>query len=185
MKDINLLPEDIKTPQEQVKSEKSSVSSVKIITIVIAVLALVGVSLILPKVYIITQNTRLDMINSSIESSKYDVVRLVNSGIAQITSEVNNKNNIVADIDKKNISVSEVLNIISSSTPKGCSLDKVTYSDRSVDIEGKTADPSIASELLSYLARIDTLHVNNTSIDTKDGKYNFKYSFSFGGKENK
>lgn len=185
MKDINLLPDDIRTPQESVKPKKSATSPVKVITIIVAIVALVGVSLILPKVYIITQNTRLDMINSSIESSKYDEVKAVNKQIADITGKLEVKNNIILDIDKKYSSVSQLLKFIGSSAPAGCSYENIVFNDGTLKIRGTVPDASKASEALSYMSRVDGLKVERTNITSKDNKVAFEFSFILTGKEGK
>jgi len=185
VKDINLLPDDIRTPQESVKPEKSASSPVKVITIIVAVVALVGVSLILPKVYIITQNTRLDMINSSIESSKYDEVKAVNQKIADIAEQLKVKNNIVLDIDKNYSSVSQLLKVIGSSAPAGCSYENITFNDGTLKIKGTVPDASKASEALSYMSRVDGLKIERTNITSKDNEVTFDFSFKLPGKEGK
>ncbi|HEY9063231.1 MAG TPA: hypothetical protein VIO64_22455 [Pseudobacteroides sp.] len=185
MKDINLLPDDIRTPQEPVKSEKSGVSTVKVVTLVIAVLALVGVSLVLPKVYIIMQNTRLDIINNNIDSNKFDEVKAVNSDIVKIKAEISKKNGIVIDIDNKNIMVGQIVNYISNSLTKGCTLDAIKFGDENLIIEGTTIDPMSATEFISYISRVDYLRVADSTIELKDGKYQFKYTFDIARKEGK
>jgi hypothetical protein len=185
VKDINLLPDDIKTPQESVKPEKSAASPVKIVTVIIAVVALVGVSLILPKVYIITQNTRLDMINSSIESSKYDEVKSVNQKIVKKTSQLKVKNDIILDIDKKYTSVSQLLKVVGSSAPAGCTYEGIDIGNGQLSIKGNVPDATKASEVLSYMSRIEGIQAKNTTIGTKDGKVTFDFSFTLPGKEGK
>lgn len=185
MKDINLLPDDIRTPQEPMKAEKSGVSTVKLVTLIIAVLALVGVSLILPKIYIIMQNTRLDMINNNIESDKFAEVKSVNADIVKIKSEVENKNNIVIDIDKNNTSVSQIVTYINNSVTKGCALDSIKIAKDELVIEGNTLDPMKATEFISYVSRIDYLQINDSSIELKDDQYKFKYSFTITRKDGK
>lgn len=185
MKDINLLPDDIRTPQESIKPEKTATSPVKIVTIIIAVVALVGVSLILPKVYIITQNTRLDMINSSIESEKYDEVKSVNKQIAEITSRLKFKNDIILDIDKNYTSVNQLLKVIGSSAPAGCKYESISISDRTLSVKGNVPDASKASEALSYMSRIEGLKAERTVIGTKDNIVTFEFSFKLLGKEGK
>ncbi|MDP4183060.1 MAG: hypothetical protein Q8942_18480 [Bacillota bacterium] len=185
MKDINLLPDDIRAPQEQLKPEKSGTSSVKIVTIIIAILALVGVSLILPKVYIITQSTRLDLTNKSIESSKYDEVKSVNSKIIEKASEIKVKNDVIMNIEKNYTSVSQILRMIGSSAPTGCNFDKIDFSEGTLNIQGKVPDASQASSFLSYLSRIDNLKVDSTKISTKDSSTQFDFSFILNGKDGK
>ncbi|KNY28203.1 PilN domain-containing protein [Pseudobacteroides cellulosolvens] len=185
MKDINLLPEDIRNPQEPVKVERQGVSKVKVVTLIVAILALVGVSLVLPKVYIIMQNTRLDMINENIESEKYNEVKAVNTDIVSIKSEISKKNNIVLDIDSKNILVGQIVSFIGNSVPKGCSLKTIKFTEGSLNVEGYSMDPIQATEFLSYISRIESVMVNNSSVELKDGKYEFKYELTItrkGGK---
>jgi len=183
VKDINLLPDDIRQPQEPIKTEKSGVSTVKVVTLVIAIIALVGVSLVLPKIYIVMQNTRLEMINNNIESDKFIEVKSVNADIANIKREVEKKNSIVIDIDSKSISVNQIVNYINNSVTKGCTIESVKMNENNIVIEGNAIDPLKATEFASYVSRIEYLQITESLVESKDDNYRFKYAFTITRKD--
>lgn len=184
MKDINLLPDDIRTSTEdQFKTQSSSRSPVKVIWIIVAALVLACVTFVLPKVWIITLNTQLDMTNKAIQSSTYNEVKTITGNMAKLEDKIRAKNEILTIIDNGTMSIAQILNIVNTSTPKGCELTKVEFNANKLVIEGKVTDGSKASGLLANIRRINNLTVSDTSVETKDGKYNFKYTFTFDGKD--
>jgi hypothetical protein len=58
-------------------------------------------------------------------------------------------------------------------------------SDGKLDIEGSTLDPMQSTEFLSLISRSDSLRAEKSSVEFKDGKYNFKYAFTIMGKDGK
>ncbi len=183
MKDINLLPDDIRSTEDQFKTESSSRSPVKVATIVIAAVVLVAVTFILPKVWIMTLNTQLDMTKKSIESATYNEVKAITSNMSKLEEKIKAKNEILTVIDNDTVSIAQILNIINVSTPKGCELTRVEFADNKLLVEGKVPDGNKASSLLANIRRINFLSVSDTSVTTKDGNYNFRYTFTFGGKD--
>lgn len=182
MKDINLLPDDIRNAEDQFKTQTASRPAVKVIWIVIASIVLVAVTFVLPKVWIITLNTQLDMTNEAIQSATYNEVKSITRNMGKLEQKINSKNQILTVIDNETISIAQVLNIISTSTPEGCTLESVNLTDNVLFIEGKVNDGGKASELLSNIRRINSLSVSNTSVESKEGYYTFKYNFTISRK---
>ncbi len=185
MKDINLLPDDIRDSEPQERDSGSGNSTVKVATIVIAVLILAGITFLLPKLWIIAQNARLDSINKSIEGSAYNEVKSVKSEIQRADDSLKAKNEIITSIDKQSLSIGQILNIVNSSTPDGCTLERVDFSDNKLTLQGRVSDGGRAAELLSNMGRINSLTVSSTSVQSKEGAYLFTYTFTFGEKEEK
>lgn len=183
MKDINLLPDDIRVSEDQFKTDSSSGSPVKVITIVIAVIVLIAATFVLPKVWIVVMNSQLADTNKAIESADYNGVKQIKSDIVKVQDTINLKNEIITDIDTNSVSVYSIFNTVGNSMPKGCSIEKISFAEKAVSIQGKADSGPKASEFLSNLNRMSSLKVTDSSIESKtDGTCNFRYAFTFDGK---
>ncbi len=182
MKDINLLPDDIKTSAEPFKAEKTNASPVKLITIIVASVVLIAATFVLPKFVLIAMNARLDSINKSIESTTYNEVKQIKSKTAHEANKIEAKNAVISVIDKDSYPMSQVMAIIKNSIPQGCTLERVNFEKNELIVEGKANSSIRAAELLTNIRRISSITVKTTSISDRDGIIIFKYNFYFGGK---
>ncbi len=182
MKDINLLPDDIKASAEPFKAEKTNASPVKLITIIVASVVLIAATFVLPKFVLITMNARLDSINKSIESATYNEVRLLKSKTVQEAGKIEAKNSIISVIEKDSSPMSQVMAIIKNSIPQGCTLERVNFENNELIVEGKATGSIKAAELLTNIRRISSITVKTTSVSDKNGIVGFKYNFYYGGK---
>jgi len=182
VKDINLLPDDIKNVPDQLGAEKSTGSSAKVIILVIAVAALLGVSLVLPKVYIATQEARISSLTKDIEDKRYNEVKTVMSDIKIMSEKVAAKYQLVDKIDNENIVMSKILNVVSMSTPQGTTIKNISLDGVLFTVEGTVANPISAAEVLSNLNRTSGINVMSNEISEDEEGYNFEYTFSLEGK---
>jgi len=182
VKDINLLPDDIKNVPDQLDTKKSTGTSAKVIILVIAVAALLGVSLVLPKVYISAQEARITSLTDEIESDKYDEVKTVMNNIKVMSEKVTSKYQLVDKIDSESVQISKILNVISLSTPQGTLIKSVDLNGVLFTVEGTVANPIAAAEVLANLGRINGINVASNVIDQRDNQYHFVYTFNLEGK---
>ncbi len=183
MKDINLLPEDIKASNENFKVEKSTASPVKLITIIVASVVLIAATFVLPRFILMALNAKLDATNKSIESATYNEVKQIKSKTIQETDRIVTKNTIISAIEKESYPMSQVIAIIKNSTPQGCTLERVNFDKYDLIVEGKATDSIKAAELLTNISRISSISVKSTTLTDNNGLQQFKYSFYFSGKE--
>ncbi|WP_010249678.1 PilN domain-containing protein [Acetivibrio cellulolyticus] len=189
MKDINLLPEDIKSTTSYAPSKPASSGiSAKVIIILILILAFVGATLVAPKLYIKSLEVSLSNVQKAIEDPKYDVVKKVNSDITKVSGVLKTKSDIMDTIDKKVYSINEILTTVNSVVPKGCKINRIEYEGTTLNISGNSDDSLAIAELVSKVQRLDfvkiaeditvdqtntftlKLVVGNVGVDGKEGK---------------
>ncbi|HOQ00672.1 MAG TPA: PilN domain-containing protein [Acetivibrio clariflavus] len=162
MKDINLLPEEIKSTTTYSPAESKSGSVVKAIVILFFILVVVGVTIAAPKFYIKTLERELDSINKEIESEKYEPVRQVRAKLDAINGVIASKGDIMDTIDKKAYPVNEVLVSLNSVTPQGCQITKITYSSNRLEINGIARDRMVVAEFVARINRLEFFNITGS-----------------------
>lgn len=159
MKDINLLPEDIKSTTSYTPSKPKAGVSPKAIVITVFVLLFIGATLVAPRFYISTLEGTLSGLKKEIEDPKYDEVKKVNADIKSITGVLSTKNQIMNAIDKKAYPINEVITTVSSVVPKGCKINRIEYEANVITISGNTDDAIAIAELVSRIQRLDFISI--------------------------
>jgi len=181
MKDINLLPEDIKSTTSYAPDKPKSGVSIKAIVVLIFILMFVGASLAAPTVYTRHLETTLSKIEDEIADPKYDPVKQVKKDIAAVSGTINSKNDVMNTVDLEAYPINEVLVVVKSVVPEGCSISKMEYSGTNLGIAGQVDSNIALAELVSKIQRLDFIEiVNNVTIE-KDNKFNL--TLSVGRKE--
>lgn len=180
MKDINLLPEDIKSTSSYTPAKPKSGISAKAIVVLLFILIFIGATLAAPTLYVRYLENTLSNIEKDIEDPKYDPVKKVKADIASVDGTINSKNDIMDTVDLKAYPINEVLVAVRSVVPKGCSISMMEYLGTNLKIAGK-ADNSIAiAELVSKIQRLDFVQIMNDI--TVDEKNTFNLELSVGRK---
>ncbi len=166
MKDINLLPEEIKSTTNYTPGNTKSGSPVKAIITGVFVLVVIGATLLAPKFYITSLQSSLDTINKEIESAKYDPVREVNAALDEVNGLISSKGDIMNTIDSVSYPVNEVLISLNSVIPQGCQITQLSYNSNKINIGGIASDRMVVADFLGRLQRLEFLSaVGNVSID--------------------
>ena len=181
MKDINLLPEDIKSTSGYTPSKSSSGATAKAIAIVIFILFFIGATILAPKLYIKTLESELSKVEKAIEDPVYDPVKKVRADLDSVNNTIKVKSDIMDTIDKKSYPINEVLVAVTSVVPRGCYINSMEYSGTNLKIYGK-ADNSIAiAELVSKIHRLDFIQITrDISVDNSN---TFSLEMDVGRKE--
>lgn len=185
MKDINLLPEDIKSTTISSPTGKTGSAgiSVKAVAIIIVVLLFIGSTLAAPKVYIMALEGNLAKVEKEINDPKYDTVKKVKADLATIDGVIASKSDVMSTIDTKAYPINEVLVAVNSVVPAGCKVSSMEYKGTDLKLVG-FADNSIAiAELVSKIQRLDFVEIkNDISVDQTN---KFSLEMSLGRKEGK
>ncbi len=169
MKDINLLPEDIKSTTTYSPADSKTGSPIKVIVIIVFILIVIGVTLIAPSIYTKALQSQLDSINKEIESEKYEPVRQVNAKLSTVNGLISSKGDIMDTIDKKSYPLNEVLVSLNGVIPQGCQITKVTYNSNKIDISGIARDRMAVAEFVARVHRLDFLNITGSvKIDTSN-----------------
>lgn len=183
MKDINLLPEDIKsTTVSSPNAKAGSIGiSAKAIAILVVVLLFIGASLAAPKVYIMALEANLAKVEKEIEDPKYDEVKKVRADLSAIDGVIGSKSDVMNTIDTKSYPINEVLVAVNGVVPAGCKITSMEYKGTDLKISGY-ADNSIAiAELVSKIQRLDFVEIKSDI--TVDQTNLFTLEMSLGRKE--
>lgn len=185
MKDINLLPEDIKSASSYSPGSSSSGIgvSLKVITVLVLIALLIGATLVAPKVYISKLEADLSKIEKYIEDSKFDEVKKVNADIAAVKSVLASKNDVMETVDKNIYPINEILIAVNNSIPRGTSLNRIEYRSNKITLVGFTEDALAIAELVAKINRLDSVEI--ASDITVDQTNKFTLDLIVGGKEGK
>lgn len=193
MKDINLLPEEVKSPGstnsfEAVKTEKKHVSAAGVF-ITVFVLLIMGASLVAPKAYLIYLEGISSGISQQLDSKAYQEVNMVNAQAAQLGATVEEKGAILAAIDAKSLPMAEILNAIRRSTPKGCVVSELKIEKGGLSITGYSESSLLVAELMSNLDRLESFSrlgkTDSVTYDRTNSSQKFVVNYTVGGKEGK
>lgn len=159
MKDINLLPEDIKSTTSYTPSKPKAGISPKAIVITIFVLLFIGATLVAPRFYIATLEGTLNSLKKEIEDPKYDEVKKVNADIKNVNGILTSKSDVMESIDKKAYPINEVITTINGVVPKGCRINTMEYKNNSLTMSGNADEAIAIAELVSKIQRLDFIEI--------------------------
>lgn len=186
MKDINLLPENLKDnrPGSNVKLEelRDKIDPKMILLGIVIVLTLLVV-FFLPVLYNSLLEQKLASIQKDIKSSDYDPVRQVRSAILEENSKIESKKNAITEIDNNNVSVNEIFSAINGILPIGCTVSTMTYDGKAIAISGTVAEDIQIGEIITRAKRLNFLVIDSNANISYDAKKNFNFTFNVAGKE--
>jgi len=160
MKDINLLPEDIKSASSYSPGSGSGTGSMlKVVPILVLLILFIVGTLIAPKVYIGGLESELSKIEKEIADPKFDVVKNVNKDIAAVKKVIDSKNDVMETVDKNVYPINEILVAVNNSVPKGTSLNRIEYKNNKIKLVGYTDDILAIAELVAKIHRLDSIQI--------------------------
>lgn len=171
MKDINLLPEEIKSTSSYTPTKSKSGFSIKAVIITIFVLIVIGVSILLPKAYIQTLKLELSGLEKDINDPKYSEVKKVNSELATIDGVLASKADVMDSIDSMRFPVNEIIVSVNSVVPQGCEINSIKYSGKNLFIAGQAENRTIAAELVARISRLNFFTITQDIKLQPDGKF--------------
>jgi len=186
MKDINLLPEDIKSASSYSpgKSGSGAGTALKVASVLALLVVFIAGTLVAPKVYINTLERELSKVEKEIADPKFEVVKKVNGDLAAIKSVIDSKNDVMETVDKKVYPINEILVAVNNSVPKGTSLNRIEYKNNKIKLVGYTDDILAIAELVAKIHRLDSIQI--ASDITVDQTNQFSVELIVGdGKEGK
>ncbi len=155
MRDINLMPEDIKlNPPPKPEVAKSSNKLLLSVLILILALIFIAGTLVSPKIYVKLLQTQSAKLQAEIASSKYADVRAVDSQIAEIQGTIDKKKDVIDNINT-GMSASDVINYAEEALPEGVSYTDMQYSEKKLVIKGNSKDRTAVAEYIVNLNRLD------------------------------
>lgn len=191
MKDINLLPEDIKTSSGEktaLNSEKMEFSKGKVI-IVILILILAIALLFSPTAIFKIMELNANSIKAEINSQAYSEVKAVNGQLMNVNAKLNGKYAVLKDIDNNTYPVNELLNEVRQAAPKGCVISSLKFDEGKVMISGAATDSMVIAEFISNIERLDiftNLGVGaGLTYQRTNSVQKFQLSFNVGRKDGK
>ncbi|OPZ92283.1 MAG: hypothetical protein BWY74_01661 [Firmicutes bacterium ADurb.Bin419] len=166
MKDINLLPEDIKSTTSYTPNKPKAGVSPKVIVTAVFVVLFIGATLVAPRLYISALEGTLNGVKKEIEDPKYDEVKKVNADIQSITGVLNSKNEIMNSIDKKAYPINEILTTVNGVVPKGCKINRIEYNSNLLTLSGNAEEAIAIAELVSRIQRLGFVEISeDISVD--------------------
>ncbi|AEV68046.1 PilN domain-containing protein [Acetivibrio clariflavus] len=185
MKDINLLPEDIKSASAYApgKPDSNAGTVFKVIGVLLFMGIFIIASLVAPKIYIKKLEADLSSIEKYMEDSKFDEVKKVNADIDAIKGVIASKNDVMETVDKNIYPINEVLIIVNNSLPRGTTLNGIDYKNNKIKLTGYTNDILAIAELVAKINRLDSVQI--ASDITVDQTNKFNLDLVVGGKEGK
>ncbi|MCX7921622.1 MAG: PilN domain-containing protein [Clostridia bacterium] len=184
MKDINLLPEEIKATPATVSKQAFKLNiSPKVIIISALGILFVIISILVPTMYMKMLDISLKQVNEKLKDKSYSEVISLNSQISAINTEINAKNDILKSIDKQSYPVTDILNTVKFSVPKGCYLYNLKYDSKGLEVKGIADSTLTAAEMLVSIDRLGFIdaksNVDSISIDGIDSNSLYTYDFKF------
>ncbi|MDQ2085840.1 hypothetical protein RBH29_05240 [Herbivorax sp. ANBcel31] len=171
MKDINLLPEEVKET-EYVQPPRGGGSPVKLLFGLVIAVVLVTVSILMPMLNIRQKEQELENLRAEIESEKYDVVREVRNDLSNINSVLASKTDVIGTIDSSNHPVSEVITSVYNSAPLRVAVNNIAYNEQRARITGIAQDNVAFAEFISAINRVTLLNISGSpSYDESTGTF--------------
>lgn len=196
MRDINLLPEDIKmNPKDarentkgnadstveanKEKGGKKAFSKVKGIFFAVVVIIIVCGSLAGPKAYMSQLDRTSENLDKAINDPKYNETNQVNRQLSELNNVMGVKKTIINDIDKMSYPMTEVFTAMRNACPKGCYITNLDYNGSQIRISGYASDTLLAAEFMSNLDSLEHLSKNSSTENFAVEKANASTQFSF------
>ncbi|MEG6568148.1 PilN domain-containing protein [Thermoanaerobacterium thermosaccharolyticum] len=155
LKDINLIPEEIKLYElNRKRRTKNLIGCIAMLCIIIAIL-------LLPQMYIHNLKSERAVLNSQLNNikDKKDAYSELQNKMKYYLS----KQSIIKKLSKKKIDITKILNDISSNIPDNVSMTDIKFSDNVIEITGDAymnkylSDFMLNIRKLSYVDDIDLL----------------------------
>ncbi|HHX17794.1 MAG TPA: fimbrial protein [Clostridium sp.] len=170
MKDINLLPEEIKET-EYAHPARGEGSPIRLVLGLVVALVLIAISIVTPMLGIKQKEQELESLVKEIESEKYDIVRQVNSQLSDINAVLDSKADVINTIDSMSNPVSEVITAIYNAAPSTVAITNIKFNNNKADVTGIAYDNVAFAEFLAA--------VNRVSLLTQSGRISFDESGIF------
>lgn len=178
VKDINLLPEEIKDT-EYVQPARGGSTTLKIIVGVIITFVIIAVTLVVPYAYIKQKENELESIKKEIESDKYKEVKEVNAELDSIVGELASKTDVVDTIDASITPMGEIIVALQGALPDGASMLQLSYEKNKLDVIGIAPDRIAVAELVASINKISLLNLTS-EVRVEDGTNIFRFSLNVG-----
>jgi hypothetical protein len=184
MKDINLLPDDMKVKSGSKFNIDDLREKVDPKMILWGILIFLGsiVVFFLPILISSSMEKKLTAINSEIESPKFEPVRQVKKAIEDENIKIDTKKRVITDIENSNLSFSEMFTSISGILPTGCTISSFTYIDNTISIKGAVIEDIQIGEIITRAKRLKILELEDMEDITYDENKNFTLTFKTKGK---
>lgn len=187
MRDINLLPEDVKSSDVHipVKNIKPG-SSVKFIILSFAVIIFMGATLVAPKIFIKKLEERQSSIEMQLTMPKYLQVKAVNAQLNNINTVLEFKKNVINTIDNQSYPVSEMLSILKHAAPEASMINSFDYNTNSLNVSISMNDLTQIAEFISNVKKSEYLKPSASMKDLSINKDSaLQFSFDVGRKDGK
>lgn len=181
MKDINLLPEDMKKNKGNKQDGGGSDFRDKLDPMM--VLAIIGIVFVLavvffaPVLYNKYLESRYQSVRDTIQSGKFDEVYEVDKAITEIEEVIGEKVTLMSFIDRNVVSASEVFVAIKSVLPQGATITSLNHDGSNVTINGTIVESVQIGEILTRAERFRFFEVDDRTSVTLGGNNEFTFNF--------
>ncbi len=181
MKDINLLPDDMKKDKENKKdgggSDFRDKLDPKMVLAIIGIAFVLAVVFFAPVLYNKYLESRYQNVRSTIQSGKFDEVYEVNEEIEVIEEVIGEKVNLMSFVDRNVVSASEVFVAIKSILPQGATITSLNHDGSNVTINGTIVESVQIGEILTRAERFRFFEVDDNTSITLGGNDEFTFNF--------
>lgn|GEM_PF-643901 len=154
MKDINLMPDEIKSaPAPKIKFFQAERLSIKTLVICLTIIIFVLSSIIIPKVYVARLQDYSASIKAEIESNKYSEVKKLNKELEAVQEAISLKKDVISNINDRQILITNLINYVKQAAPKGITINAIDYGDNNIAISGNAKSSIAVAEFISNLTR--------------------------------
>lgn len=185
LKDINLLPDDLRKNKEKSSVEFRDNLDPKLVLVGIVVAFIALVVFVTPILYNKILERKHTKIEEKIASDRFDEVRKVNKEMAAMTARLATKKGAISSIEKNTASVNEVLIAVRSILPQNSLINTMDFTGNRVTISGTLADKIQIGEIFSRVSRFNYFKMDdNASFSfNEDGKFNLSFEIVAAGGE--
>lgn len=179
MKDINLLPEDLKDKEFKDGGGLDNKESIEPKKILIGLVIVFGLAVVFFLPFLYNKYLENDYKNTikEIESEKFNVVREVNAEMITTKELVESKSTIVATIDNQNVKVNEILLALKSILPEGCNITNVRVTKGIVNISGQIKEKIQVGEIIARAERFKFFKLSKKSSVSYNNSNSYNFSF--------
>lgn len=187
MKDINLLPDDMKkSSKSNLKMEelKDKMDPKKIL-IGLSVVAAMLVLFFAPVLINMIMQQKLQAIKTEVTDPKFEPVKKERAAIKAEQTKIDQKKSVISDIDAKNPTIPEIFSAVNGIMPAGCYVSNMKYEKGALSIQGKVSEIIQIGEIITRAKRLKFLILDdNASLsygEDKSFSFNFKIAGTGGG----
>lgn len=182
LKDINLLPNDLKKGSLKGQDSRKQTDfrdkmDPKKLWIGLIVVFLLVVTFLFPILYnnILKQNVK--KVNDEIKGESFDIVREVNAKLDEVEGVLDNKRGIIGTIDQTTVPISEILVAIPSIMPSDTILNGFSLTGKIVTINGVVSKYIQLGEIITRAKRSNYFDVEKNVPISFNEKNNFNLEF--------